>query len=592
MSDEANLENGADYRVLARKYRPQKFGDLIGQYALVRTLSNALEQGRLAHAFVLTGVRGVGKTTTARIIAKGLNCTGPDGTGGPTVEPCGVCETCIAIADDRHVDVIEMDAASRTGVDDIREIIDGVRYRPVAARYKVYIIDEVHMLSRNAFNALLKTLEEPPDHVKFVFATTEIRKVPITVLSRCQRFDLRRISTEDLIGLFQSVTMKEGVEARDEALRLVARASDGSARDGLSLLDQAIGLATGPITHDLVQDMLGLADKAEVLDLFEELLSGKLPNALQRTQAMHTLGADPLSIAQDLLETTHLVTRLKVAPGKAGRDVSELERTRCAKMATALSMPHLGRAWQMLLKGITEIQTAPFPLAALEMVLIRLAHLSDFPSPAQMIRAIEKDANGPPSPVATTSVEPTPITAQSVNVGLTEAPSKTILEPDLAPNPMTFEELVALFEARREPVLHARLVQDVRPVKVSNGQLQIAAGPGIDDSLAKALAESLSTWTGQHWTITLVDEPGSETLAEQRVITEAQAKKDATSDPVVAAVLDHFPGASVEAVRPLAGVEDIAVGPEISLNEDVDNNADEDSVDAPTKGLEVRANRV
>ena len=592
MSDDATLESGAGYRVLARKYRPQTFGDLIGQHALVRTLSNALEQGRLAHAFILTGVRGVGKTTTARIIAKGLNCTGPDGKGEPTVQPCGVCETCKAVAEDRHVDVIEMDAASRTGVDDIREIIDGVRYRPVAARYKVYIIDEVHMLSRQAFNALLKTLEEPPDRVMFVFATTEIRKVPITVLSRCQRFDLRRIGTEDLAKLFQSVAVKEGVKAQEDALRLLARAADGSARDGLSLLDQAIALATGPIKLEMVEDMLGLADRTEVLDLFEELLAGRLADALKRIQAIHELGADPLAIAQDLLETTHLVTRFKVTPEKAGRDVSEIERTRCTEMATALSMPHLGRAWQMLLKGITEIQTAPSPLAALEMVLIRLAHLSDLPSPADLIRAIENGASGTTKPAATTGPKSAPNPVQPLDVRQPKAPPKTDLESDTAPNPTTFEEIVALFKAHREPVLHARLVQDVRPVTVSTGQLKIAAGPGVDNALAGALAQSLSDWTGRHWTITLTNESGDNTLAERKMIAEAQVKKDAIADPVVAAVLDHFPGASVEAVRPLVNTKNFAAAPDTSLNKELDENADVGNVDGQTSDLEVRATQV
>ena len=590
----------ADYRVLARKYRPQSFDDLIGQDALVRTLANALEQGRLAHAFVLTGVRGVGKTTTARIIAKGLNCIGVDGKGGPTVNPCGVCDNCRSITEDRHVDVMEMDAASRTGVDDIREIIDGVRYRPVVARYKVYIIDEVHMLSRNAFNALLKTLEEPPDHVKFVFATTEIRKVPITVLSRCQRFDLRRIGIDDLIGLFTSICAKEGVEAEKEALRLVARAADGSARDGLSLLDQAMALATGPIAPTLVQEMLGLADRAEIMDLFEDLMGGKLPEVLARVNTMHDLGADPLVIAQDLMETTHLVTRFKVAPGSAGRDVSEIERTRGGALAEALGTPHLGRAWQMFLKGITEIQQAPSPLAALEMVLIRLAHLSDLPSPADALKTLQSGGIIARS-TDPTSAEPTPtptpptgaVAVVATGIDLVPAPlfggtPTTQTHPLTSPGtpkepvgPSTFEEIVALFAAKREAVLHAKLVQAVRPVRVELGILEITGDREVNEALAGALGKMLIEWTGRPWSVTLSQDAGGPTLLQSKDAAEAQIREEASTDPVVAAVLGRFPGASVEAVRPL-------VPPDIGEAETlVDPSTEEEDDD---DDMEVRVN--
>ncbi|NBB84456.1 MAG: DNA polymerase III subunit gamma/tau, partial [Alphaproteobacteria bacterium] len=367
------------YRVLARKYRPQTFAELIGQDALVRTLTNAIRAGRLAHAFVLTGVRGVGKTTTARIIAKALNCTGPDGHGGPTPEPCGVCDNCKAIAGDRHVDVMEMDAASRTGVDDIREIIDGVRYAPVAARFKVYIIDEVHMLTRNAFNALLKTLEEPPEHVKFVFATTEIRKVPVTVLSRCQRFDLPRVDQDLLIGHFTRIAEQEKAEAEPEAIAMIARAADGSVRDGLSLLDQAIsqGYAGGEgrVSADQVRHMLGLADRTRVIELFDQVLRGEAPAALETLADMHRLGADPLQVLQDLLDFTHFLTRAKLLPQVLDDPaVPEAERARGKALAEGLGVPVLTRCWQMLLKGVGEVQTAPQPEPALEMVLIRLMH--------------------------------------------------------------------------------------------------------------------------------------------------------------------------------------------------------------------------
>ena len=366
-------ETDSLYRVLARKYRPSTFADLVGQEALVRTLTNAIGTGRLAHAFILTGVRGVGKTTTARIIARALNCVGEDGQGGPTTAPCGVCEQCTAIAQDRHVDVIEMDAASRTGVADIRELIEGVRYRPVQARYKIYIIDEVHMLSNSAFNALLKTLEEPPEHVVFIFATTEIRKVPVTVLSRCQRFDLRRLTQEDLQALFGRIVEKEGVTVAPEALAMIARAADGSARDGLSLLDQAIALGGGTsVEAAQVQAMLGLADRARIFDLFGEVVAGKVPESLEILGELYTAGADPAVVMQDLLELAHFLTRAKLVPQTLDQPGQpETERSRGRELSGQLSLSALARIWQMLLKGLGEVQTAPVPLQAAEMACPR-----------------------------------------------------------------------------------------------------------------------------------------------------------------------------------------------------------------------------
>ncbi|WP_138918715.1 DNA polymerase III subunit gamma/tau, partial [Nitrospirillum viridazoti] len=379
----------AVYRVLARKYRPRNFDELIGQDALVRTLRNAIQSGRIHQAYMLTGVRGVGKTTTARIIARALNCIGPDGQGGPTVSPCGVCEQCVSISQDRNVDVIEMDAASNTSVDNIREIIEGVRYAPAGARYKVYVIDEVHMLSRSAFNALLKTLEEPPPHVKFVFATTEIRKVPVTVLSRCQRFDLRRVDQGTLQAHFGRIADQESVPVEAEALSLIARAADGSVRDGLSLLDQAIALGGGTVTGLQVRDMLGLADRTLVVDLFESTLSGKPADALAVLDDLHKRGADPVVIAQDLLDFTHFLTRARVVPGTAqDQGIPEMERVRGGDLAAKLGMPALARAWQILLKGLGEVQQAPVPMQALEMVLIRLAYAADLPSPGDLVRKV------------------------------------------------------------------------------------------------------------------------------------------------------------------------------------------------------------
>ena len=379
------------YRVLARKYRPIDFTTLVGQEAMVRTLRNAIATGRIAHAFMLTGVRGVGKTTTARIIARALNCVGPDGKGGPTVDPCGVCENCKSITEDRHVDVIEMDAASRTGIDDVRELIEGVRYRPVSARYKVYIIDEVHMLSEKAFNALLKTLEEPPPHVKFLFATTEIRKVPVTVLSRCQRFDLKRVPQETLIEHFSGIAAAEKVEISPEALVLLARAADGSVRDGLSMLDQAIAHGGGVVDAAQVRDMLGLADRSRVLDLFEKTMKGDAPAVVAALGEMHDSGADPAVILQDLLELTHWVTRLKVAPEAAAAS-ADSERAQGLAMAGKLSMASLTRAWTLLLKGLQETLYAPSAQRAAEMALIRLCYAAELPSPADAIKALQNGA--------------------------------------------------------------------------------------------------------------------------------------------------------------------------------------------------------
>ncbi|MCH7931999.1 MAG: DNA polymerase III subunit gamma/tau, partial [Proteobacteria bacterium] len=382
------------YRVLARKYRPTGFSGLIGQAALVRTLTNAIQGGRLAHAYLLTGVRGVGKTTTARILARALNCVGPDGGGGPTATPCGECEPCRAIAEDRHVDVLEMDAASRTKVEEMREVLDGVHYRPVSARYKVYIIDEVHMLSRHAFNALLKTLEEPPPHVTFIFATTEVRKVPMTVLSRCQRFDLRRVDAELLLRHLGDIAGKEAVTASEGALALIARAADGSVRDALSMLDQAISHCQGEIDEASVRDMLGLADRAQVFDLFEAVMAGEVKAAFDELARQYEAGVDPLVVVQDLLELTHWLTRVKLAPGAAKSiTVAELERRRGTELAERLSLAELTRAWQMLLKGLEETRTAPEPLAAVEMVLVRLAYVADLPTPGELVKAI-RDGGG------------------------------------------------------------------------------------------------------------------------------------------------------------------------------------------------------
>jgi DNA polymerase-3 subunit gamma/tau len=556
--------------VLARKYRPQDFAGLVGQEAMVRTLSNAIAQGRLAHAFVLTGVRGVGKTTTARIIARALNCVGPDGAGGPTINPCGVCENCRAIAEDRHVDVIEMDAASRTGVDDIREVIDGVRYKPVAARYKVYIVDEVHMLSRNAFNALLKTLEEPPEHVKFVFATTEIRKVPVTVLSRCQRFDLRRIERAELAKLFADVVAKEGARVEPAAIEAIARAADGSARDGLSILDQAIALGGAAVTAALVRDMLGLADRGESFELFDALMRGDIAAALDRTGQLYRAGADPVVLVQDLLELTHWLTRVKVAP-QASADISagasETEIKRGGEMAGKLSVAALTRAWQLLLKGLAEVQHAPHPLQAFEMVLIRLAYAADLPSPADLVRALQSGAAAPTQSAGQSAASSggggarggpaaSAVGTSTVRSGGSAGAARAQAAPSLAenagPQPQSFEQVVALAETRREPELRTHLVNSLHLVAFEPGRIEFRPAARAPADLANKLGQFLTEATGRRWVVSVSQEPGAPTLADRRQQSEAKRLDRAAEHPLVRAVMTAFPGAAITAVRDLS----------------------------------------
>jgi len=551
----------APYRVLARKYRPTDFAGLIGQEAMVRTLTNAIQSGRLAHAFVLTGVRGVGKTTTARIIARALDCVGPDGKGGPTIDPCGQCEHCRAIAEDRHVDVLEMDAASRTGVGDIREIVEGVRYRPASARFKVYIIDEVHMLSTAAFNALLKTLEEPPEHVKFIFATTEIRKIPVTVLSRCQRFDLRRVEMDVLAAHFESIAAKEGASIEPPALRLIARAADGSVRDGLSLLDQAISFGAGAVTEAQVRDMLGLADRARVFDLFEAVMKGDVAAALGQMAEQYAAGADSAVVLQDMLELTHWLTRLKVTPEAAdAATASETERVRGGQMSAGLSMPQLTRAWQMLLKGLAETRSAPNPLQAAEMALVRLAYAADLPSPAEAIERLKASPPAPRGPApggGVAAIGSQPLGGPSAGgpaTALKLAPAPESGPAVLPTMPASFAEVVALATERREGILASTLRREVRPVRFAPGRIEIR----LDDErrhadLPARLARLLREWTGRQWTVALNSvDPAEPTLAESEAAAETRRREDAANHPLVKAVLAAFPGAGIEAVRDLA----------------------------------------
>jgi DNA polymerase III subunit gamma/tau len=549
----------AAYRVLARKYRPSTFGELIGQDALVRTLTNAFAQNRIAHAFMLTGVRGVGKTTTARIVARALNCIGPDGTGGPTIQPCGVCEPCRAIAADRHVDVIEMDAASRTGVDDVRELIDGVRYAPASARYKVYIVDEVHMLSKQAFNALLKTLEEPPPHVKFVFATTEIRKVPVTVLSRCQRFDLRRVDGAVLVEHFGRIAAQENAEIEREALDLIARAADGSVRDGLSLLDQAISRGAGKVTADQVRDMLGLADRAIVIDLFESALRGDAQTALDISQSLHAAGADPSVVLQDLLEFTHLLTRLKLTPATASTGIGESERVRGGALAEKLSMPVLTRAWQLLLKGLSEVQQAPVPQAAFEMVLLRLVFAADLPTPGDLVRQLTEAAagNGAPTPL------PRNGGGAPIGGGATAlARAAPLAEPVLGtqpqalaaaePVPVTWRDTVALFAKYKQGQLEYHLAASTRLVRFEIGRIELNPMPAAPRDLANRVGSLLTEWTGTRWVVTITAAPGEPTLVEQDSARESAVLNEAAAHPTVAKLLATFPGARITEIRDLA----------------------------------------
>ena len=542
-----NNAKPAEYRVLARKYRPQNFAELKGQDALVRTLTNAIESGRIAHAFMLTGVRGVGKTTTARIVARALNCE-----TGPTITPCGTCEQCRAIAEDRHVDVLEMDAASRTGVDDIREIIDSVQYAPVSGRYKVFIIDEVHMLSKAAFNALLKTLEEPPEHVKFVFATTEIRKVPVTVLSRCQRFDLRRIDADILDAYFKEILGKENVAAEDGAVALIARAADGSARDGLSLLDQAISREPGKVTEDQVRHMLGLVDRSITLDLFEALMKGESVPAMGYLDSLYKAGADPVMVLQDLLDLTHYLTKVKVSPEVASdKALPEAERVRGTALSKSLSIPVLTRTWQIMLKGVTEVQHAYSPQQALEMVLIRLLFAADQPTPGDLVKQVKDGMqNGTIPQGGGGSGFGAPRGTAMQRTGAVSA-TAVASEPQQGYQAQlhSFEDVVALFGERREVLLQAALENHVHLVKFEQGHLEVRVDEGAPRNLVGEMTKYLNQWTGQRWMISLSREKGAETIGSLKRAAVDAVRADVEASPVVAAVLLEFPGAKILEIK-------------------------------------------
>ena len=543
-------DNTTPYRVLARTYRPTKLAELIGQEALVRALSNAMASGRVAHAFLLTGIRGVGKTTTARIIARSLNCTGADGTGGPTVDPCGVCPSCLSIASDNAMDVIEMDAATRTGIDDIREIVEKVHYAPVASRFKIYIIDEVHMLSEKAFNALLKTLEEPPAHAKFIFATTEARKVPVTVLSRCQRFDLRRVEPDDLFAHHRSVCEREKVEAEDAALELVARAAGGSVRDSLSLLDQAIALSEGTIGSTDVAFMLGLGDRRRILDLYDALTAGEAATAIDIFREVYDRGAEPVAVIQDLLETCHWLSTLAIERDRGSimatdREVEVRGRVLAGKLSTAV----LARAWQTLLKGLDEVRNAPHPGAAAEMILLRLSAMGDLPTPGELARLIR--AGKADRPNAGRQAAPAGSRERAPEASNPSGPP--VIEPPPPELPANFEELVDMLARNGEQSLAAYLRQGARLVRFRPQHVELSLDDGLPADLSGKLNEALHRVTGQRWSIALSRDHAKPTLAEQKADEKRRAIDEAARAPDVRTVLETFPGARIVDVRQRSG---------------------------------------
>ncbi|MDP7100832.1 MAG: DNA polymerase III subunit gamma/tau [Rhodospirillales bacterium] len=573
----SDVSDKIEYQVLARKYRPTDFSNLIGQDAMVRTLKNAFESGRLAHAFILTGVRGVGKTTSARIIARALNCVGQDGNGEATIEPCGECEFCQAIAEDRLVDVLEMDAASRTGVDDVRELIEGVRYKPVSARYKVYIIDEVHMLSRNAFNALLKTLEEPPAHVKFIFATTEIRKVPVTVLSRCQRFDLRRVDIETLSANFSEIAEKEGVKVTDAAISLIARAADGSVRDGQSLLDQVVATAAkdnAELGEDVVRDMLGLADRERSFDLFELVMKGNVSGALDMLDADYANGANPVLMLQDLLEVVHWLSRVKVTPDIAdGPMVPESDRDRGKDLTSRLSMRALTRAWQMLLKGLREAQSAPSPIQAAEMILIRLAYLADLPTPADVVKSINESSgetpnvhptggggNGGGQPVVNAGQQTVQTQAAPQIMPQAETQAMAEIAPEALSSPQTFEDVIALADKMNERILRSNLVSNVHLVRFEPGTIVFQPGDNMPREFSQELTRFLNGTTDRRWVVTIsLDEQGAASVQQREDAAQVARRDEIAQTSFMQSVMETFPGAEIAEVRELGGPEEIVV---------------------------------
>lgn len=554
MAEENTNEN--QYVVLARKYRPQNFEDLLGQDALVQTLTNAIQNNRLHHAYILTGIRGVGKTTTARLIARALNCTGADGKGGPTIHPCGVCDNCKAIAAGRHMDVMELDAASHTGVDDIRELLDSARYAPTNARYKVYIIDEVHMLSKGAFNALLKTLEEPPAHVKFIFATTEIRKVPVTILSRCQRFDLQRLSVETLTQLFTKILANENITAETEALDIIAKAADGSARDGLSLLDQAIVLSNGNINTDVVKKMLGLADRSQTLTLFENLVNGNMEAVLKDISEQYTNGATPMIVLQDLINITHDLAKVKIIPALLNStSLSEIEKKTFATLSTSCSLAVLSKIWQMLIKGISEINMAPSAVEALEMILLRVAYSASLPTPYEILNEVKKNSDL----AGTSSVysrQSSLLQNSAAAAPVSVPPSGTEKKNDLTATVSagetsgfnTVEDLLRYLEGTKKALIEYSIKHDVCIREFSDGHIAMNIAPSIHQDFIMNLHKLLSEATGRQWEIEIIKGDLGETIADKEKSVAEATKKNVSEYPLVKKILEEFKGAKIETV--------------------------------------------
>lgn len=554
MAEENTNEN--QYVVLARKYRPQNFEDLLGQDALVQTLTNAIQNNRLHHAYILTGIRGVGKTTTARLIARALNCTGADGKGDPTIHPCGVCDNCKAIAAGRHMDVMELDAASHTGVDDIRELLDSARYAPTNARYKVYIIDEVHMLSKGAFNALLKTLEEPPAHVKFIFATTEIRKVPVTILSRCQRFDLQRLSVETLTQLFTKILANENIPAETEALDIIAKAADGSARDGLSLLDQAIVLSNGNINTDVVKKMLGLADRSQTLTLFENLVNGNMEAVLKDISEQYTNGATPMIVLQDLINITHDLAKVKIIPALLNStSLSEIEKKTFATLSTSCSLAVLSKIWQMLIKGISEINMAPSAVEALEMILLRVAYSASLPTPYEILNEVKKNSDL----AGTSSVysgQSALLQNSAAAAPVSVPPSGTEKKNDLTATVSagetsgfnTVEDLLRYLEGTKKALIEYSIKHDVCIREFSDGHIAMNIAPSIHQDFIMNLHKLLSEATGRQWEIEIIKGDLGETIADKEKSAAEATKKNVSEYPLVKKILEEFKGAKIETV--------------------------------------------
>ena len=540
-TNDISNENDKQYVVLARKYRPQNFDELLGQDALVRTLTNAIKNNRLHHAYILTGIRGVGKTTTARLIAKALNCTGANGNGGPTVNPCGGCENCKALAASRHIDVLELDAASRTGVDDIREILDGVRYKPTNARYKVYIIDEVHMLSKNAFNALLKTLEEPPSHVIFIFATTEIRKVPITVLSRCQRFDLQRLTIDTLVGHFKNIIANEKLEAEEEALHIIAKAADGSCRDGLSLLDQAISLGSGAVKTDIVKNMIGLADRNQTFALFESLVNGKTDQVITNMAEQYKNGANPTTMLQDLINITHMTAKVKIVPACMNDDnLSESEKEFCKRVSPNVSIAVLSKIWQMMIKGINELAIAPVQIDALEMILIRIAYSASLPTPFELLNDVKKKSKLVPSETikAAPSVLSTSSAEAAAAGSISAAENKTTFN--------TVEDLISYLEQTKRMLLIYALKNDVSISEFKPGEIKMTLADKVNNDFLLNLQKVLTEATGEKWKIETSRGKMGETIAQHEQAADEANKRNVADLPLVKAILAEFKGSKIE----------------------------------------------